>query len=113
MDSDQKFIESLQTLIDDLDYERPNKGEIIKQHDLFIRVYQEYERHALNILKRLKNNNSNSKKKLIINDLMAQLAMIYSIRYPEDVETTNNLNNLMKKSATRKRKSRKARQGLC
>jgi hypothetical protein len=108
MDSDQKFIESLQTLIDDLDYERTNKKTINEEHNLFVRVYQEYEKRALNILKGLKNNNSNSKKKLIINDLMSQLAMIYSIRYPEDVKT-NNLKNLMKKPATRKRKSRKAR----
>jgi len=108
MDSDQKFIESLQKLVDDLDYERPNKKTINEQHDLFVRVYQEYEKRALNILKGLKNNNSNSKKKLIINDLMSQLAMIYSIRYPEDVKT-NNLKNLMKKPTTRKRKSRKAR----
>lgn len=116
MDYDKIFIESLQTLIDDLDYERPNKKTINNQHDLFVRVYKEYEGRALNILKRLKNNNSNSKKKLIINDLMAQLAMIYSIRYPEDAGQTNNLNNFMKKPTMRRRKtrkSRKARQGLC
>ena len=108
MDSDQKFIESLQKLVDDLDYERSNKKTINEEHNLFVRVYQEYEKRALNILKGLKNNNSNSKKKLIINDLMSQLAMIYSIRYPDDVKT-NNLKNLMKKPVTRKRKSRKAR----
>ena len=108
MNSDQRFIKSLQTLIDDLDFERSNKKTINEQHDLFVRVYQEYERRALNILKRLKNNNSNSKKKLI-NDLMSQLAMIYSIRYPEDAEQSNNLKNLMKTRKTRKNKSRKAR----
>ena len=101
MNSDQRFIESLQTLIDDLDYERPSKETINKQHDLFVRVYQEYESRALDILEGLKNNNSNSKKK-IINDLMSQLAMIYSIRYPDNVGQGN-------KSRRRKNKARKSR----
>lgn len=105
-DYSQIFIDSLQELINDLDSERLNKAKINSQRGLFKQVYEEYERRALNILKRLKNNNSN--KKQIINDLMAQLAMIYSLRYPENVgPSNNNLNNLMKVRNSRKTRKRK------
>ena len=103
MDYDQIFIDSLQQLINDLDSERFNNAKIKNEHDLFKKVYKEYEKRALNILKRLKNKNSD--KKQIINDLMAQFAMIYSLRYPDNVgSSNNNLNNLMKVRKTRKRK---------